>query len=473
MAQAQADADFGIAGAIAGATAGKAAAAAGSMFTAAVSKAAGDLTRALNAVQTGFVDAATAASVKATKAIAAAETVERKAVAKANVVLTQDLQAAWGTYASAECGAVILNARERATISADYKKDVAGAELAAVKAVAPARKTSMIAAADANGVYHVKVTGIIADLGILGGQIHVEQVKASQSLISPTTLKKWLDSLSGWGDIAAAFSKGLAQGVANLGNAAQDVGVGFLNVPAASVNFGSWASEKLFFDVPDHMKIRIPYIPSPDWSKGMVTPESDFDHNVSKGCLEVAIGVFGTGAVGRLGRAAVVADDAAVAGRSLLPQRGGFGAKGFYSAPTGMADDAVKAAYLQEANSLAFRVKLTLHNLLTPFHKKTTLAAVREAIEGGAFGRGAFTVKRLDDGRLLFGGSSTQTFLNRQFFHHELIHVSQMIKNPKLWTEFPLRMLHEPIQIWTAHGTWGIPTTIFAGWFVFESTDGD
>ena len=56
MAQAQADADFGIAGAIAGATAGKAGAAAGSINSAAVSKAAGDLTRALNAVQTGFVE---------------------------------------------------------------------------------------------------------------------------------------------------------------------------------------------------------------------------------------------------------------------------------------------------------------------------------------------------------------------------------------------------------------------------------
>ena len=190
MAQAQADADFGIAGAIAGATAGKAGAAAGSIYSAAVSKAAGDLTRALNAVQAGFVDAATAASVKATKAIAAAETVERKAVAKADVVLAQDLQSAWGTYAAAERSAVTLNARERATIGADYKKEVAGAELAAVKAVAPARKTSMIATAEANGVYHVKVTGIIADLGILGGEIKVEATKAKALSISAWLGKK-------------------------------------------------------------------------------------------------------------------------------------------------------------------------------------------------------------------------------------------------------------------------------------------
>ena len=258
----------------------------------------------MNAVQTGFVDAATAASVKATKAIAAAETLERKAVAKADVVLAQDLQSAWGTYAAAERSAVTLNARERATIGADFKKEVAGAELAAIKAVAPARKTSMVATAEANGVYHVKVTGIIADLGILGGEIKVEQVKASHSLISPATLKKWLDLLSTCGDIAAAAAKGLAQGAANLGNAVQDVGVSILNVPAASVNFGSSVSETLFFDVPDHMKIRLPYIPSPGWSKGLVTQESDFDHNVSKGCLEVAVGIFGSGAIGKLKGAA-------------------------------------------------------------------------------------------------------------------------------------------------------------------------
>jgi len=222
MAQAQADADFGIAGAIAGATAGKAGAAAGSIYSAAVAKAAGDLTLALNAVQTRFVDAATAASVKATKTIAAAETVERKAVAKADVVLAQDLQSAWGTYAAAERSAVTLNAHERATIGADSKKEVAGAELAAVKAVAPARRTSMVAAAEANGVYHVKVTGIIADLGILGGEIKVEQVKASHSLISPATLKKWLDVLSNCGDLAAAFGNGLVQGVANTLNGAED-----------------------------------------------------------------------------------------------------------------------------------------------------------------------------------------------------------------------------------------------------------
>ena len=179
-----------------GCNGGKAAAAAGSIYSAAVSKAAGDLTRSLNAVQTGFVDAATAASVKATKAIAAAETVERKAVAKADVVLAQDLQSAWGTYAAAERSAVTLNARERATIGADYKKEVAGAELAAVKAVAPARKTSMIATAEANGVYEVKVTEIVSEMGILAGTIHVSAVKA----------KIADNKVTGYGAISAWFA---------------------------------------------------------------------------------------------------------------------------------------------------------------------------------------------------------------------------------------------------------------------------
>jgi hypothetical protein len=207
MSQAQADADFGLAAAIANATAGKATAAASSICTAAVSKAAGDLTRALNAVQTGFVDAATAASLKATKTIAAAETVERKAVAKADVVLAQDLQSAWGTYAAAERSAVTLNARERATIGADYKKDVAGAELAAVKAVAPARETSMVAAAEANGVYHVKVTGIVADLGILSGELRVESTKAKATSLSDWLGKKAQALWTTANDVVGTISK--------------------------------------------------------------------------------------------------------------------------------------------------------------------------------------------------------------------------------------------------------------------------
>ena len=229
IAQAQADADFGIAAAIAGATAGKAGAAAGSIYSAAVSRAAVDLTRALNAVQTGFVDAATAASVKATKLITAAETVERKAVAQADVVLAQDLQSAWGTYAAAERSAVTLNARERATIGADFKKEVAGAELAAVKAVAPARKTSMVATAEANGVYEVKVTEIVSEMGILAGTIHVSAVKA----------KIADNKVTGYGAISAWFASNAEKSKERGGvlGALGHIGNGMLVGPAIGVDY--------------------------------------------------------------------------------------------------------------------------------------------------------------------------------------------------------------------------------------------
>lgn len=46
-----------------------------------------------------------------------------------------------------------------------------------------------------------------------------------------------------------------------------------------------------------------------------------------------------------------------------------------------------------------------------------------------------------------------------------------MIKNPKLWTEFPLRMVHEPIQILTAHGAIGWPALGVGIWYVFVVSD--
>ena len=376
MAQAQAGADFGIAGAIAGATAGKAGAAAGSIYSAAVSKAAGDLTRSLNAVQTGFVDAATAASVKATKAIAAAETVERKAVAKADVVLAQDLQSAWGTYAAAERSAVTLNARERATIGADYKKEVAGAELAAVKAVAPARKTSMVAAAEANGVYHVKVTGIIADLGILGGEIKVEQVKASHSLISPATLKKWLDLLSTCGDVAAAIGKGLAQGAANSLNGAQDNFAHTGNLFLTYVNTVADVTDA-FVGTPKDQRIRVPMIPLVDWSRGRFVAETDSDHSTSKTAGGFGLGVLGPMGYARLAalRNVAVVDDVVGAGNNLLAGKCGF--------------------TIADASPLARRVDVLPHN---PLDTAGNWGLRSEHLIKHFFGSGKVALRQIDPG---------------------------------------------------------------------------
>jgi hypothetical protein len=153
----------------------------------------------------------------------------------------------------------------------------------------------MIAAAEANGVYHVKVTCIVADLGILGGEIKVEQVKASHSLISPATLKKWLDSLSTWGDIAAAFGKGLSQGAANSLNGAQDSFAHTGNLFLTYVNTVADVTDA-FVGTPVDQRIRVPMIPLVDWSRGRFTAETDSEHSTSK-----TAGGFGLSVLGPMG----------------------------------------------------------------------------------------------------------------------------------------------------------------------------
>ncbi len=79
--------------------------------------------------------------------------------------------------------------------------------------------------------------------------------------------------------------------------------------------------------------------------------------------VESALLLTGGGAVflqktlaGLSARAAAIQASKAVASDaagplSYLAPKGRFGAKGLYTAPIGMADDAVKAAYLKEVNS--------------------------------------------------------------------------------------------------------------------------
>jgi len=82
----------------------------------------------------------------------------------------------------------------------------------------------------------------------------------------------WIDpsGLAGEG-VAAAAGLGVLQGCANTVNGVQDVGVGVLNTPAAVWNWtGGWFLPNC------------PYIPSPDWSKGLITEEDPFLHDTSK-----------------------------------------------------------------------------------------------------------------------------------------------------------------------------------------------
>jgi hypothetical protein len=66
--------------------------------------------------------------------------------------------------------------------------------------------------------------------------------------------------------------EGTAQGLLNTVNGVQDAGIGLLNLPSFVWNWtGGWATGA-----------EIPYIPSPDWSKGLVFNEGDTSHAVSK-----------------------------------------------------------------------------------------------------------------------------------------------------------------------------------------------
>ena len=139
----------------------------------------------------------------------------------------------------------------------------------------------------------------------------------------------------------------------------------------------------------------------------------------------------------------------------------GFGFLNLYRAPTTIGDKAVEAAFKAEVESIPFRVQLIIHNLLTPGRKWISPAMIRAKIADADFGLGWFTVKPDEVGKLLFGGQGVRTFLNRQFFRHELIHVSQILKNPNLWSTPGWRAVHEPVQLLTAHWWIGWPAIIY------------
>jgi RHS repeat-associated protein len=105
--------------------------------------------------------------------------------------------------------------------------------------------------------------------------------------------------------------KGTGQGVLNIVNGVQDLGIGVANAPAAAWNGIGWLEEKAGILNPDD-PVRAPYIPSPDWSRETVTHEGGQGwadtHNWSK--LAGATGV--TAAVGAV-RAAQAARAVAAA----------------------------------------------------------------------------------------------------------------------------------------------------------------
>ena len=77
------------------------------------------------------------------------------------------------------------------------------------------------------------------------------------------------------------FALGWLQGSANIVNGLQDTVIGLGNLVPMGINGIAWTEERLGILNPDN-KLRCGYIPSPDWSKGLVVTENDTVHNVSK-----------------------------------------------------------------------------------------------------------------------------------------------------------------------------------------------
>jgi RHS repeat-associated protein len=120
-----------------------------------------------------------------------------------------------------------------------------------------------------------------------------------------------------WGEVGG-FCKGLGQGVLNIANGVQDMAIGLANTPAMAVNGIAWTEEKAGILNPNQT-LRAPYIPSPDWSRGMVTQEGGEGwadtHNWSK--FAGATGVTAAVSAAKLAQAARAASEVSEAAETV------------------------------------------------------------------------------------------------------------------------------------------------------------
>lgn len=124
-----------------------------------------------------------------------------------------------------------------------------------------------------------------------------------------------------WWECTKAGLCGLGQGAVNIANGLQDTVIGVANIPAAAVNGIAWTEEQLgILDADD--PIRVPYIPSPDWSKDLIVEEDDFSHGVSKfsgaAGVEILTGVW-IAKIAKAHRVTGLIDDLVEAGVKVTP----------------------------------------------------------------------------------------------------------------------------------------------------------
>lgn len=82
---------------------------------------------------------------------------------------------------------------------------------------------------------------------------------------------------------AAATGRGIGQGGLNTVNGVQDAAIGIVNLAPiihnhTAGNFVNYLGNQAGFDI----DVRSGYIPSPDWSRDLIVPSSDYHHGASK-----------------------------------------------------------------------------------------------------------------------------------------------------------------------------------------------
>jgi len=113
---------------------------------------------------------------------------------------------------------------------------------------------------------------------------------------------------------AGGFGLGLLQGVCNLANGVQDAAIGMANLPATLANATAGGIDYLTGNDNPHSQIRIGYIPSPDWSRGLVTYEAGNTHGWSKMLAGEGALTLATGGISKLASAV---DDAGRCGNVI------------------------------------------------------------------------------------------------------------------------------------------------------------
>jgi RHS repeat-associated protein len=126
-----------------------------------------------------------------------------------------------------------------------------------------------------NRVYHSQLGRFVSrdPITYVGSKWNLYEYVGSSPYIfrDPSGFRTWGEFFDETTYLIGQTGLGLGQGVANGVNGVQDGLIGILNIPASGVNALA-AAEEWVGILPEN-SIRMPYIPSPDWSRDLITPE--------------------------------------------------------------------------------------------------------------------------------------------------------------------------------------------------------